>query len=310
MELLMAAATIVLYHDISATASPFESGLGLGTRPENFTAHLAYFEKNYDLIDLDTLLSGSLPRRPLLLTFDDCYRSVLDVARDVLAPRGVPAVLFTNPDLLGPNAPSLDNILSWYAARHGLPALLAELDLQGYATVAAVLSEAMALRTATQRRDIRDRLMAAGGMATADLAGRNPVLTAADLRELSELGVEIGNHSASHVHCRSLTAEERGEELAGACQKLEQICGRPVRAFSVPYGNEADLTPEVLVTLRASGHSAIFLVHARSNRFRPAPDVWYRVSLHDERPTKLRNRLHMLPLLRSLRALALATVST
>lgn len=297
----MAAATIVLYHDISSTVSPFEAGLGLTTRPESFAAHLAYFEKNYDLIDLDTLLSGSLPRRPLLLTFDDCYRSVLDVARDVLAPRGVPAVLFTNPDLLGSAAPSLDNILSWYATRHGLAALQAKLNLEGFATVAAILSGAMARLTAMQRREIRDRLMAKGGMSAADLAARNPVLTAEDLRELTGLGVEIGNHTASHVHCRSLTAEERSTELAEARHKLEQICGRPVRAFSVPYGNEADLTPEVLAGLRASGHSAIFLVHARSNRFRPAPDIWYRVSLHDERPADLNSRLHRLPLLRSLK---------
>lgn len=299
----MAAATIALYHDIMTTVSPFEAELGLTTRPENFVAHLAYFEKNYDLIDLDTLLSGSLPRRPLLLTFDDCYRSVLDVARDVLAPRGIPAVLFTNPDLLGSEVPSLDNVLSWYATRHGLAALQAKLNLEGYASVAAILSGAMAHHTALQRQGVRDRLMVEGVMSPADFAARNPVLTVEDLRELAGLGVEIGNHTASHVHCRSLTAEERSTEFAGARHKLEQICGRPVRAFSVPYGNEADLTPEVLAALRASGHSAIFLVHARWNRFRPAPDIWYRVSLHNERPAELSRRLRTLPLLRSLKML-------
>lgn len=299
----MAMATIVLHHDISAAASPFEAELNVMTRPEQFRAQLAYFEKNYDLIDLDTLLSGSLPRRPLLLTFDDCFRSVLDVARDVLAPRGVPAVLFTNPGLLAPAAPSLDSVLSWYASRYGHSALLEELKLEGYSSVGAILTQVMAGRNAGQRRDIRDNLMISGKMTAADLAARHPLLTAADLPELIRLGVEIGNHTASHVHCRSLSAEERVDELVGAQAALERVCGRPVRAFSVPYGNEADLTPEVLSTLRSSGHKAFFLVHARSNRFRPAPDIWYRVSLHDEHPAQLHRDLHILPLLRSLKAM-------
>lgn len=297
----MSVATIVLHHDISATPTAFEAGLGITTRPESFAAQLNYFEKNYDLIDLDTLIQGRLPRRPLLLTFDDCYRSVLDVSRDLLAPRGIPAVLFTNPDLLGPDNPSLDNVLSWFAARHGLAALQTELGLQGYATVGAILSATMAQRTATDRQAIRDRLKQAGGMEEADFAARSPILTAADLRELVSLGVEIGNHTASHVHCRALTAAERHYEFAESRERLQRICGKPVRAFSVPYGNEVDLTPDVLVALRASGHRAIFLVHARSNGFRPAPDIWYRVSLHDEKPSQLRHRLHVLPFLRSLK---------
>lgn len=302
----MPATTIVLYHDIASAPSPFEAGLRITTGPESFAAQLDYFEKHYDFIDLETLLHGPLPRRPLLLTFDDCYRSVLDTARSLLAPRGIPAVLFTNPDVLGPRAPSLDNVLSWYAARYGLESLQKELDVSGYTSVGALLSGAMALRTATERCEIRERLKQIGGMDDKDLSSRSAILGPEDLRELGALGVEIGNHTASHVHCRALTATEREEEIIAAQKRLEQICGRPVRSFSVPYGNEADLTPDILETLRGAGHEAIFLVHARSNRFRPAPDIWHRVSLHDEKPTQLNRQLHILPLLRSLKSMVRA----
>lgn len=299
----MTSATIVLYHDIQSFPTSLELALGVNALPESFAAHLTYFEKNYDLIDLDTLIHGPLPRRPLLLTFDDCYRSVLDVARSMLAPRGIPAVLFTNPDLLGPYNPSFDNVLSWFATRRGMPALLEELGLDGYPTVGALLSGAMSQRNASERQAICDRLKIAGGMMSEDLLARSPILTVEDLRELWALGVEIGNHTARHVHCRSLSADEQEYELVDARRRLEDVCGRPVRAFSVPYGNEADLTPEVLSILRASGHSAIFLVHARSNRFRPAPDVWYRVSMHDEKISELRGHLRLLPFLRGLKKL-------
>lgn len=36
----------------------------------------------------------TLPRRSLLLTFDDCYADLLDAARTVLKPRGIPALAF------------------------------------------------------------------------------------------------------------------------------------------------------------------------------------------------------------------------
>lgn len=35
-----------------------------------------------------------LPRRPILLTFDDGYESLLETARDILQPRGIPALVF------------------------------------------------------------------------------------------------------------------------------------------------------------------------------------------------------------------------
>jgi peptidoglycan/xylan/chitin deacetylase (PgdA/CDA1 family) len=35
-----------------------------------------------------------LPRRPVLITFDDGYESLLDLARNVLQPRGIPALVF------------------------------------------------------------------------------------------------------------------------------------------------------------------------------------------------------------------------
>ena len=295
--------TIVLYHDIAEQPSSFEARLGVTSHPDRFLAQLEHFQKNYDIIDLDTLLNGPWPRRPLLITFDDCYRSVLDIAERWLAPRGIPGVLFTNVDLLGHDSVSLDGILSWFAERHGLPALLKALELenQGLDSVAAIISGPMAQRGAQERRALRDRLVELGGLDTDALAARSPILSPEDIARLPGLGVEIGNHTATHVHGRSMRPEDHHPEIVAARSRLEAICGHPVRAFSVPYGYEADLTVELLETLRQGGHAAIFLVHARSNRFRPAPDIWYRTSLHDEVPARLGMKLHALPLLRSLK---------
>lgn len=300
----MNAPNIVLYHHIASTPSEFEEGIGVTSRPESFAAHLEHFRLNYDMISLEELLKGPLPPRPLLLTFDDAYLSVLEVVRTHLAPVGIPAVLFTNPGLLAPAPPGLDNVLSWYCSRHGLAALCEQIGVGVVANLGDLLRGPVAWMSSAQRQVLRLKLMHVGGMGPNDIARRSSLLTPDDLHELIEHGVEIGNHTATHVHCRALDATERHAELVHAREQLEALCGRSVRAFSVPYGNTADLTPEVLSILRDSGHKAIFLVHARSNRFRPAPDIWYRVSLHDEPVSSLQRTLRLMPVLRSLRAMA------
>jgi peptidoglycan/xylan/chitin deacetylase (PgdA/CDA1 family) len=126
-------------------------------------------------------------------------------------------------------------------------------------------------------------------------------MTAHDLKDLAAMGVEIGNHTDTHVHCRSLTPAEHDSEIIASKARLEELSGQKVRSFSVPYGSENDLTNPLLETLRASGHEAIFLVQARSNTWRPAPDVWYRTSLHNETPSQLKRHMVHKPFLRSVK---------
>jgi peptidoglycan/xylan/chitin deacetylase (PgdA/CDA1 family) len=111
---------ISLHHHIGLE-SDFERGLNIATGIDVFETHVARLSLDYDLIDLSTLLSGKLPRRPLLLTFDDAYKSVLDSVKAVLAPRSIPSLFFINPGLLGDTAISLDCTLAWAANRIGMP---------------------------------------------------------------------------------------------------------------------------------------------------------------------------------------------
>jgi len=294
----MSAVTCVLHHHIGPE-SAFERGLGISSTRERYDAQIRRLALDYDVIDLETLLSGNLPRRALLLTFDDAFRSVLDAARDTLAPLGLPSVFFVNPGLLGEDRVSLDSALAWAVDRAGLERVCEAAGVRRCETLAALVTGEMATLGAGERLAIKARVLEAFG--PPDLAARAAVLREEDIAAFRDLRVEIGNHTMTHVHCRSLTKEECAEEIVGAKERLEALSGARVRAFSVPYGHERDLTSETLALLRASGHEAIFLVHARSNDRRPAPDVWYRTSLHDETPDQLRWHLRWKPALRTLK---------
>jgi peptidoglycan/xylan/chitin deacetylase (PgdA/CDA1 family) len=289
---------ITLHHHIGREG-PFEQGLGIATSQDAFDKQIERLARDYDIIDLDTLLSGRLPRRPLLLTFDDTYRSILDAAKRVLAQRGLPGLVFLNPGILGAESLSLDQTLAWATGKAGLAEVCRALGLPVVESLGALVVGTMAGFGSRARADIKERLIVTFG--PLDLTQRLPLLTTQEVAEFAGLGLEIGNHTMTHVHCRALSAEERVQEIVEAKLKLEVLSGRPVRAFSVPYGSRADLTTPVLEAARQSGHQAIFLVHARSNARRPAPDIWYRTSLHEETPHQLRMKLVVLPAMRSLR---------
>ncbi len=294
----MPTVTCVLHHHIGSVG-PFEEGLNIATTPRVYRDQINWMALNFDIISLGNLLSGDLPKRPLLLTFDDAYSSVVDVVREVLAPKGLPCVYFVNPSLLEKGAISLDNTLAWSANTYGIEAVCRLLDLPLRAQIGDVVVRDMAQYSSAEREDIRDKLLCNFGQP--DFSGRAALMTADDLRDLTRMGVEIGNHSNTHVHCRSLTAQEHETEIIDAKRRLETLSGQKVRSFSVPYGSGDDLTDPVLKTLRSSGHEAIFLVEARSNRWRPARDIWYRSSLHNETEKQLKTRIIRTPILRSLK---------
>jgi peptidoglycan/xylan/chitin deacetylase (PgdA/CDA1 family) len=71
-----------------------------GVSPETFASHVDSLERRgFAFITpghlLDLVERGvPVPRRSVLLTFDDCYEPLLEVARDILAPRGIKALGF------------------------------------------------------------------------------------------------------------------------------------------------------------------------------------------------------------------------
>src|SRR4051812_30862547 len=85
---------VVLYHHIADEESDLVRGLGVTTPPALLESHLDAFAKDYNVVGLDAVLAGDLPPRSLLITFDDAYRSVLDIAAPRLKARSMPAVFF------------------------------------------------------------------------------------------------------------------------------------------------------------------------------------------------------------------------
>lgn len=80
------------------------------------------------------------------------------------------------------------------------------------------------------------------------------VMTAQELRALGEGGlIEVGAHTVTHPMLSALTREEQEAEVGRSKAELEAVVGRPVRAFSYPYGSRVDFNHGTIEAVRAAG---------------------------------------------------------
>jgi peptidoglycan/xylan/chitin deacetylase (PgdA/CDA1 family) len=296
--------SIVCYHDISAEKNRLTSQLSVSTRPDVFRKHISYFVKNFDVIGVDELLSGRLPRRPLLVTFDDAYRSVLTTAGPILAEVNVPSVFSVIASAVQGDSLPLDNVLSLAVEEMGLPRVLRLTGLpeKVVSSVGEMISRFVPRMRPTEITALKARMLSVIG--TSEAQARQISKTFLDSSDLAKLGryrIEVGNHSLTHSFFRTLSKDELDIEIGRSRRDLQRISGQQVRCLSIPYGDQRDATESVMAVARASGHVAIFLVHARSNRFRRCDDTYYRVGLSNEGVATMPLMLWAFPILRSFR---------
>lgn len=207
------------YHGLRSDAWPdgsmaFEN---LHLRASTFDAQCRVIRDTCDPISLDdwrAALSGGtpLPPRPVLITFDDGYRSVFTIGAPILAAHGLPAVVFAC------SGPMEQGRLLWFddvAARDG-EAAVEPWKARPY-----------------------DEWLASCAQSTSTLGDDDPraLMTPGEVEALSrQRGIEIGGHTARHAILAHATPAEQRVEIAENCTVLERWTDRPVRAFAYPNG--------------------------------------------------------------------------
>ncbi len=302
----------VAFHDISAAESPFTRGMGVSITPSNFEAALKFLARYYTPVRLQDVLGASesrgLPPRPVLVTFDDGYASMIKWAAPLCGKFGVPAIFFLNAAFLDNHRLAPDNLVCYVANVLGMETINAAVrvvkgaDSPKLKCLADVFSCFFPAISLAERQVFLDTLVHLGGINERQLAEEAELyLTRKQLCELASLDFEIGNHTYTHVRCRSLTPENFGEEVVRNKAELEALTGRKVRSFSVPYASSTDLTSDLLRLLELSGHQAVFRSESVANPRGANRSHLDRVSIHANRDDALFFEIEVLPRLRAIR---------
>jgi peptidoglycan/xylan/chitin deacetylase (PgdA/CDA1 family) len=106
------------------------------------------------------------------------------------------------------------------------------------------------------------------------------IVSADELRELRDAGLEVGGHSATHADLSALSYEDALEELSRGKTELEDVLGEPVEVAAYPYGRTSS---DAIRAARDAGFRAACSTSARGSwdepHFLPRQDMDNRGSL-------------------------------
>jgi peptidoglycan/xylan/chitin deacetylase (PgdA/CDA1 family) len=227
------------YHGVRTDA--LEAGRmafpALHVRERELDAHCALIKATCHPITLaqyrEARDGGPLPERPVLVTFDDGYRSVLTLARPILERHGIPAVVFLC------SRPVEERTLFWFDAI----ALM-----RGEAHVHR-LKNASPPEWSAETDAARTQVM--------DHEPHAP-LTVQDVKDLAGWGMEFGGHTATHPILAQFDAGEQQRQVVENRDAIDAWTGRPPGAFAYPNGEPGDYNRDTVQILGESKYRIAF----------------------------------------------------
>ncbi|MFV0309864.1 MAG: polysaccharide deacetylase family protein [Desertimonas sp.] len=214
-----------------------------------FAAHVRHLVRHYTPVDGEAVAAwvrdgASLPDRAVWVTFDDGYRSVVDVAMPLLTAANVPATAFVCP------GPVTQGSFHWWDR---LPPDISAAD-----------------RRALVEVDDRERRRRVSGFEACapPPAGRWALASVADLHRWVDAGHQLGNHSWDHPSLDRCRPDEQRSQIARTTEWLDGEFGPASRPFAYPHGH---VTVEAQTELARRGSS---LAVGYDHRLAGAGDRW------------------------------------
>lgn len=289
-------AVILGYHRIADVAwDPF----GVCVSPQHFVEQVRFLHEQANPISLKRLAQGlrrkKLPKRAVVVTFDDGYLDTLVHAKSLLEQYRIPATVFVTTGYLGrefwwdelvrlliaageTTAPLHitlgDRSYTWEVAeKNGLPT--GEMDFAPKRELIGPLSRLLLpLDTPAREQVLCQMRLWSGAPSAAPPAGRS--MTPDELVELaaSDL-IEIGAHTVTHPLLAALPPAAQQAEMQRSRAYLETLLDCPVNGFSYPNGSADAAT---IAHTRAAGFAYACASHTDvawrgSNRF-CLPRLW------------------------------------
>jgi peptidoglycan/xylan/chitin deacetylase (PgdA/CDA1 family) len=281
---------VLLYHRV---AEPSTDPFDLCVTPRAFAEHLEVIRSLAHPISLGTLTRslevGRIPRKGVVVTFDDGYADNLLAARPLLEAHDVPATFFITTGSIGSDCEYWWDQLERIVLRHGPgqaamgDGLLDDSSIgfedygeeesrshRGwrYSDAGSPHSRHRFFRHAYSRLQAmspgaRDRALSGLGERARVSPRARPDYRAMSAEELARLAgcriLDIGAHTVRHPLLPALGGPEQRQEIRESKGWLEEATGRPVDSFSYPHGGFTDQT---ISLVREAGFSSAFSTRA------------------------------------------------
>lgn len=233
-------------------------------RGKTLAAHLKVLAPYYRFMSLEDALAYHGPqdsRPPIVLTFDDGYKSWLTEVVPVLKKKRIPALFLPTVSFVErTQLPWYEVVDRFVRRRRGQFIQIGDERFP----VKAVARDQLLKRSLHQRLKALDHaelLQLMSGLERQlepdDLRIiRDKYLSVEELRSLAGPLFEIGSHTLTHPILTRIPVEDARQELVESKRALESIVNRPVRYVAYPNGLADDINNAVVTEARQAGYEA------------------------------------------------------
>jgi len=264
--------TVLNYHRIDDVNNPeFDTFRpNVSATPSEFARQIEYISLNYRVISIPELVtfirSGvSLPSRSALITFDDGYLDNYTYAYPVLKKFKLQAVIFLATDFIGTDKPFYWDLVAYCFHKTQKD----NADLPGIGLVSwedqparekhmLKWIEALKKIPEQEKQKIVNRLPQILDVSIPADHFRNLTISWEQARELTENGIVMGGHTASHPILTRIALEQAKSELSTSKHRIEDEIKMPVLSLAYPNGQTTDFNPEIMKLTRDLGYEVAF----------------------------------------------------
>ena len=233
----------------------------------DFLRQMEYLQRNFKVVSLAeaavNLRENRINEPTAVITFDDGYQNVHDVAYPILSRFGLPATVFLNTAFI-----NTANTLWFCTLNQAISETTRQTfvwngqdyDLTSTATKARASASLQSALKQYSHEELLEKL--AEIREALDIHGSSEVSSDSHFRMLdsqsiaemvgSEL-IEFGAHTATHTILTRVDEDRAQQEIASSIEGTQQLTGKPCRLFAYPNGRAEDYNAAAIQFLQSAG---------------------------------------------------------
>jgi peptidoglycan/xylan/chitin deacetylase (PgdA/CDA1 family) len=229
---------------------------------KRFDQILGYLKHWFNIIPLYAavagLSEGSLPSRPLCITFDDGYADNYECALPLLKKHGLHATFFIATGYLDGGCMFNDKIVEAVRGSQSEVLDLSTLNLATY-LVDSVENKRQAIdqllgqlkyTQSPERERVANEICYAAGIAPPTKL----MMRSEQLKKLHQAGMGIGGHTRNHPILSKVESATAMQEIVEGKADVEEVIGAPIELFAYPNGRPGlDYLTEHVSMVREAG---------------------------------------------------------
>lgn len=268
---------ILLYHRIGEVEYNSIPSMVHATQDE-FEREIIFLKRHYNIISCSELLDVfryniSLPKRSLIITFDDGYKDNYTNAFPVLKKYNIPAIIFLSTNYIGEKnglfwidkvAWIIDSIQKESVDIPGLGSLSLNSIKSKNKTKLTIIRYLTKIQD-SQKNEIIDSLCRQLKVEIRNEIAKELYLSEDEIRDMSKNGIMFGGHGCSHSILTKISIKQAMNEVRESKIIIERIIEKKIDFFAYPNGSFNDFNEQIIEIVQNSGYRLAFTTVLGSN---------------------------------------------